>query len=70
MKGGLGCLSILVGVLLVAVGLYVHYTTIADIPAASMTLRLQWSGWEWFVPGLVLFFGGFKLMPDDNEKSK
>lgn len=68
MKGGFGCLCILAGVVLIAIGVYVHYTTIADIPAASMTLRLEWSGWEWVVPGAVLFFAGFKFMPDENSK--
>lgn len=48
----LACFFIGIGFMLV--GAYVHVTTIADIPAAEMTLRLEWSGWEW---GLgTLFF--------------
>ncbi len=64
MKTGFGCLGILIGILLCSVGCYVHYTTVADIPAAAMTMRLQWSGWLWGLIGLVLLFGGWKILPD------
>jgi hypothetical protein len=44
------------GLALCLVGCYVHYTTVVGIPAAAMTLRLEWSGWEWFAGGAFFFF--------------
>jgi len=70
MKGGFGCLGIVLGLLLCWTGCYVHYTTVADIPAASMTLRLEWSGWEWGAVGLVFLLGGFTLFDSDDKKPK
>jgi hypothetical protein len=46
------------GIVLLLVGCYMHVTTIADIPAAEMTLRLQWTGWEWGVGGMLLMAVG------------
>jgi hypothetical protein len=30
--------------------------TVMDIPAAAMTQRLELSGWEWGVGGLLFYF--------------
>jgi hypothetical protein len=49
-------LCLFIGLVFCGLGCYVHYSTVADIPAAAMTLRLQWSGWEYGAAGLVFLF--------------
>jgi hypothetical protein len=46
-----GLICLFFGLVLCGLGLYFHYRAVADIPAAAMTMRLQWSGWELGIPG-------------------
>jgi hypothetical protein len=45
-----------IGLGLCVMGVYDHFVTVADIPSPSMTLPLEWSGWEWDAAGLASFF--------------
>jgi hypothetical protein len=56
MKGLFGLCCWFVSAVLFAIGLYVHVMTVMDIPAAAMTQRLELSGWEWGVGGLLFYF--------------
>jgi hypothetical protein len=56
MKDRAAIVCFLVGLGLILVGAYVHVTTVADIPEAAMTLRLEWSGWEWGAGAIFFFF--------------
>jgi hypothetical protein len=55
-KGVSGLICLFIGLVLCGLGLYVHYRAVVDIPAAAMTMRLQWSGWEWGIPGAAFLF--------------
>ncbi len=64
MKETVGFICILIGIVLVGMGLYSHYTTVIDIPAAAMTQRLEWSGWEWSAGGLAFWFVSWMCLQD------
>jgi hypothetical protein len=61
MKGCLGLTCWVVSAILLLIGLYVHFMTVMDIPAAAMTQRLELSGWEWGVGALLFFFVSWYL---------
>jgi hypothetical protein len=63
-KGISGILCAFVGLALVGMGVYVHYVTVMDIPAAAMTQRLELSGWEWDVGGAIFFFISWLCLKD------
>jgi hypothetical protein len=52
----LGLVCFFLGLVLILIGCYVHWTIIADIPAAAMTARLEFSGWEWGAGAALCFF--------------
>jgi hypothetical protein len=64
MKEIVGFVCILIGVLLIGIGVYVHWTTVIDIPAAAMTQRLEWSGWGWDAGGLASWFVSWLCLQD------
>jgi len=63
-KGIFGITCAFVGLALVGMGVYVHHMTIMDVPAAALTQRLEWIGWEWHAGGFFCFFVSWLCLKD------